>query len=54
MKGLSARLLLKSAVLLVLLVVGLAKAKEEDYYTVLGLSKDCSDREVTRAYRKQR
>ncbi|CAN0198025.1 unnamed protein product [Ectocarpus sp. 6 AP-2014] len=53
MKGLSARLLLKSAVLLVLLVVGLAKAKEEDYYTVLGLSKDCSDREVTRAYRKQ-
>lgn len=32
MKGLSARLLLK--VLLVLFVVGLAKAKEEDYYKV--------------------
>eukprot|EP00903_Cladosiphon_okamuranus_P006846 g6668.t1 len=28
-------------------------AVEQDYYKVLGLSKDCSDREVTRAYRKQ-
>lgn len=35
MKGLSARLVLKCAVLLALLfVVGLAKGKEEDYYKV--------------------